>query len=48
MRGAAAVGIAKKVYDVARRPENQERMRQAAERFRQRRAGGRDASRKAR
>ena len=40
LRGAAAATIAKKVYEVARKPENQAKMREAAEKFRQRRAAG--------
>jgi hypothetical protein len=35
-----AAGIAKKAYDVARRPENQAKIRQATERFRQGRGQG--------
>jgi hypothetical protein len=30
LRSAAAIGIAKKVYDEARKPENQRRMKDAA------------------
>lgn len=33
-------GIAKKAYDVARRPENQAKMRQAVDRFKQSRTSG--------
>lgn len=40
IRGIAAAGLAKKAFEMARRPENQARMRQAAERFNQRRASG--------
>ena len=41
-------GIAKKAYDMARRPENQAKMRDAAERFRQSRGqGSKGAKRKA-
>jgi hypothetical protein len=43
MRSAAAIGLAKKVYDEARKPENQRRIREAVEKARarqaQRRAG---------
>ena len=38
MRTVATLGIAKKVYDEARKPENQARIRQAVEQLRQRRA----------
>lgn len=46
-RGMAMAGIAKKAYDMARRPENQAKMRQAADRFRQSRQGSTGAKRKA-
>ena len=38
MKTAATIGLAKKVYDEARKPENQARIRQAVEQLRQRRA----------
>lgn len=38
IRTAALAGVAKKVYDEARKPENQERMRKAYESYRSRRA----------
>ena len=41
MRGIAAAGIAKKAYDMARRPENQARLRQATAKLNQRRAARR-------
>jgi hypothetical protein len=41
MRGAVALGIARKVYTEARKPENQRRIKQAAEQLRNRRAGAR-------
>jgi hypothetical protein len=31
MRSAAMIGIAKKIYDEARKPENQRRIKQAVE-----------------
>jgi len=37
IRGIAAAGIAKKAYDMARRPENQARLRQAAGKLNERR-----------
>jgi hypothetical protein len=39
LRTAAAIGIAKKVYDEARKPENQRRIKEAAASFRSRRQG---------
>jgi hypothetical protein len=36
MRSAAAIGIAKKVYDEARKPQNQARIRSAVDRMRSR------------
>lgn len=33
LRGAAAVGLAKKVYDEARKPENQRRIRHGLEKL---------------
>jgi hypothetical protein len=38
MRTAAYIGIAKKLYDEARRPENQRRVKQAVATVRERRA----------
>jgi len=38
MRGAVAIGIARKIYTEARKPENQRRIKQAAESLRQRQA----------
>ena len=37
MRGVAAIGIAKKVYDEARKPHNQARIKSAVDRARSRR-----------
>ena len=37
-RAAAALGIAKKLYDESRKPENQRRIKQAADHVRARRA----------
>ena len=37
MRGVAAVGIAKKVFDEARKPENQARIKQAVAKVQERR-----------
>ena len=37
MRGVAALGVAKKVYDEARKPENQARIKSAVEKARSRR-----------
>ena len=42
MRGVAAIGIAKKVYDEARKPENQARIKTAVDRARSRRKPPRD------
>ena len=36
LRSAAAIGIAKKIYDEARKPENQRRMKDAAASFKAR------------
>jgi hypothetical protein len=36
----AAVGIAKKVYDEARKPQNQARIKDAVRKVQQRRGGG--------
>jgi hypothetical protein len=41
MRAAAAIGIAKKLYDESRKPENQRRIKQAVETVRARRSGKR-------
>jgi len=41
MRSAVLLGVAKKVYDESRKPENQARLRAAAEKVRQRRGGQR-------
>ena len=41
LRGAAAVGIAKKVYDEARKPQNQARIKSAVAKARSK--GGRKA-----
>jgi hypothetical protein len=38
MRGAVAAGIARKVYTEARKPENQRRIKQAADSLRKRQA----------
>ena len=38
MRGAVAIGIARKVYTEARKPENQRRIKQAADSLRKRQA----------
>jgi hypothetical protein len=38
MRSAAAIGIAKKVFDEARKPENQRRIKQAVASLQERRA----------
>jgi hypothetical protein len=38
MRGAVALGIARKIYTEARKPENQRRIKQAVEQVRNRRA----------
>jgi hypothetical protein len=37
IRGAAALGIAKKVYDEARKPQNQARIKSAVEQVRSKR-----------
>jgi hypothetical protein len=37
MRGVAAIGIAKKVYDEARKPQNQARIKSAVDRARSKR-----------
>ena len=38
MRGAVAIGIARKIYSEARKPENQRKIKQAVEQLQQRRA----------
>jgi hypothetical protein len=38
MRGAVAIGIARNVYTEARKPENQRRIKQAADSLRKRQA----------
>ena len=38
IRSAAAIGIAKKIYDEARKPENQRRIKQAVEQARAKQA----------
>jgi alkylation response protein AidB-like acyl-CoA dehydrogenase len=38
MRGAVAIGIARRVYTEARKPENQRRIKQAADALRKRQA----------
>jgi hypothetical protein len=38
MRSAAAIGIARKIYTEARKPENQRRVKQAVASFQERRA----------
>lgn len=40
MRGAVAIGIARRIYTEARKPENQRRIKQAAEQLRAKRKGG--------
>ena len=40
-RTAVLLGVAKKVYDIARKPENQERIKQAAARIQAKRAARR-------
>ena len=37
MRGVALAGVAKKLYDESRKPENQERIRRAVEAVKERR-----------
>lgn len=41
MRGAVAIGIARRIYTEARKPENQRRIQQAVQQLRNKRAGGR-------
>ena len=40
MRTAALAGVAKKVYDEARKPHNQQKIREAVASVKARRAGG--------
>ena len=40
MRSAAAIGIARKIYTEARKPENQRRIKQAIASMQARRSGG--------
>jgi hypothetical protein len=39
MRGAVAVGIARRIFTEARKPENQRRIKQAVEQLQARRSG---------
>jgi hypothetical protein len=48
MRGAVAIGIARRIYVEARKPENQRRIKQAAESLRNRQAGKTSRPRRAR
>jgi hypothetical protein len=41
MRGAVAIGVAKRIYTEARKPENQRRIKQAVDAFQARRARNR-------
>ena len=41
MRGAVAIGIARRIYTEARKPENQRRIKQAVDQYRNKRAGSR-------
>ncbi|WP_164519507.1 hypothetical protein [Nocardioides ferulae] len=40
LRSAAALGVAKKVYTEARKPENQARIKSAVDKVKNRRGGG--------
>jgi hypothetical protein len=40
MRSAALLGVAKKLYDESRKPENQARIKSAVEQVKARRSGG--------
>lgn len=40
MRSAAMFGVAKKLYDEARKPHNQQKIRDAVDSVKQRRSGG--------
>ena len=44
MRTAAMAGVAKKVYDEARKPHNQQKIREAVASVKARRSGGKRAS----
>jgi hypothetical protein len=39
MRGAVAIGIARRIYTEAKKPENQRRIKQAVEQIRAQRSG---------
>jgi hypothetical protein len=41
MRSAMAIGVAKRIYTEARKPENQRRIKQAVDSFQERRARSR-------
>jgi hypothetical protein len=41
MRSAVAFGIARRIYTEARKPENQRRIQQAVQQYRNKRAAGR-------
>jgi deoxyinosine 3'endonuclease (endonuclease V) len=41
LRKAVVIGVAKKVFDEARKPENQRRMKEAVDQFKARREGSR-------
>lgn len=45
MRTAVLAGVAKKLYDEAQKPQNQERIRKAVESVKARRGGGRSPRR---
>jgi hypothetical protein len=45
LRSAAAIGIAKKIYDEARKPENQRRIKEATASLRERQQARRRHSR---
>jgi hypothetical protein len=45
MRSAVAIGIARKIYTEARKPENQRRIKQAVEQIQARRAASRGGGR---
>jgi hypothetical protein len=44
MRSAAMAGVAKKVFDEARKPHNQQKIREAVAAVKSRRSGGKRAS----
>lgn len=48
LRSAGAIGIAKVIYDQARKPENQARLRALVEKARERRAGSARTARQGR